>query len=101
MRTLPGLRRGPRCPTLDPCSLVFSTANGNAITGVTASATGTASFFRIRNNAGTAIWQGTCGTFAGAAGLVLTTLSITSGDTVNITDIEIRISETLTTYTPS
>lgn len=52
-------------------------------TSVSAAATGTAGYFRIKNNAGTAIIDGDCGT--SGASLNLNTTSITSGGTVSIT----------------
>lgn len=65
----------------------------------TASATGTATFYRILDGDSTVIWQGTVGT--SSSDLVITNTSITSGDTVSITDLEFRIPEAITNYTPS
>jgi hypothetical protein len=59
-------------------------ATANAITSdASADATGTASFFRITNAAGTAIMQGSVGT--SAADLNLSIVSITIGGTVSVT----------------
>ncbi len=63
-------------------------ATANSITGDTsADATGTASFFRLLNNAGTAVLQGLCGT--SASDLNLNTLSIVSGAAIDITSLTI------------
>lgn len=58
-------------------------ATMGAITNATASATGTAVFWRILTSGGTAILQGGIGT--SGADLILNTTSITSGSTVSIT----------------
>jgi hypothetical protein len=76
-----------------------ATANANAISDATATGSGTASFYRIRNNAGTAIWQGTVGT--SASDLVISNTTIAVSDTVSITDLEFRVPEAITNYTPS
>jgi len=70
-----------------------STAFGSASTGAatlastplsaTAAATGTASWFRAADGAGTTVFDGSVGT--SSADLVLNTTSITSGNTVQIT----------------
>ena len=57
-------------------------ATNNAISAVTASATGTASFFRAYSSGGTAVFQGTCGT--ADADLVLSSTSISSGGSVSV-----------------
>ena len=57
-------------------------ATNNAISAVTASATGTASFFRAYSSGGTAVFQGTCGT--SDADLVLSSTSISSGGSVSV-----------------
>lgn len=58
----------------------------NAITGVAATGTGTASFFRIWDSAGTTCYlQGTCGT--ATADMILPTTTINSGTTVNVTSL--------------
>ncbi len=63
-------------------------ATAAAITGDTsADATGTASFFRLCNNAGTAVLQGLCGT--SASDLNLNTLSIVSGAAIDVTSLTI------------
>jgi hypothetical protein len=54
-----------------------------AATTVTASATGTATFFRILSSGGTALVQGTIGT--SGADWNMSSTSITSGDNVSIT----------------
>ena len=57
-------------------------ATNNAISAVTASATGTASFFRAYSSGGTAVFQGTCGT--SDADLILSSTSISSGGSVSV-----------------
>jgi hypothetical protein len=59
------------------------TGNLNTVAAVTASATGTAGWFRMKNNAGTGVIDGTVGT--SGAELNLTTTSIQSGGNVSIT----------------
>ena len=54
----------------------------NTVASVTASATGTAGWFRMKNNAGTGVLDGTIGT--SGAELNLSSVSITSGGTVSI-----------------
>jgi hypothetical protein len=58
-------------------------ATWGAIASATAAATGTASFFRTTNSAGTAVDQGSVGTTG--TDCVLNTVAITSGSTVSIT----------------
>lgn len=60
-------------------------ATANSITGVNASATGTATFYRILNNAGTAIEQGTVGT--SGADCIITTTSVVSGAPCTVTSL--------------
>ena len=73
----------------------FGAASGgvltaNAITGGTAGATGTASFFRILDSAGsTVLAQGAVGT--SGAELTLPTTSITSGVTVTCSSLTLTI----------
>jgi hypothetical protein len=59
------------------------TGNLNTVASVTASATGTAGWFRMKNNAGTGVIDGTVGT--SGAELNLSTTSITAGGSVSIT----------------
>lgn len=67
--------------SVDGTSTGIMTATANAITSDTnAAASITAGHFRCKNNAGTVIGQGTCGT--SAADMILNTVTITAGDTV-------------------
>lgn len=63
----------------------FSSGSGslNTVASVVASATGTAGWFRMKNNAGTGVMDGTVGTTG--AELNLSTTSIVSGGNVSIT----------------
>jgi hypothetical protein len=68
-------------------------ATANAITSDTNAAnTGTATFFRLVNNAGVAVIQGTVGTSGTDA--IINSASITSGDTVSCSSLTISSSET-------
>jgi hypothetical protein len=72
------------------CSATFGTATGgvltaNAITSATASASGTASFFRITTSGGTGVVQGSVST--SGADLNLATTTISSGVTVAISSL--------------
>lgn len=83
-----------------------ATANLALGSGKSATATGggagtTATFFRVFSGAGTVIYQGTVGTVSGASDLVLTNTTIATGDTVSITDLEVRLPEATTSYAPS
>jgi hypothetical protein len=60
-----------------------ATATANSISSATAGNTGTAGHFRAKSSAGTVILQGTVGT--SSADMILSTTSITSGNTVSIT----------------
>lgn len=61
-------------------------ATANTITGdSSADATGTASFFRILNSGGTAVFQGLCGT--SGCDLNLNTTSLVSGAQVDVTSL--------------
>jgi hypothetical protein len=62
-----------------------ASALANAITGVNASATGTASFYRLLNNAGTAVSQGTVTATGGGGDATLTTVSVVSGAPCTVT----------------
>lgn len=65
---------------------------GAIASDTSADATGTATFFRILDNAGTTVkGQGTVGT--SASDLILNTTSITSGSTVSITSATIDLPE--------
>lgn len=59
----------------------------NAIANATASATGTASFFRINTSGGTAVMQGTCGT--SGADMILTNTSIASSQVCTFSSMTI------------
>lgn len=62
-------------------------ATAAAITGVNASATGTATFYRLLNNAGTAIEQGTVTATGGGGDCTLTTVSVVSGAPCTVTSL--------------
>jgi hypothetical protein len=65
-------------------NLKFSAGSGTATNPiVTASASGTAAYFRINTSGGTALIQGTVGT--SGADFNLSSVAITSGDNVSIT----------------
>jgi hypothetical protein len=64
-----------------------ATAAGNAVTGVSASATGTASFYRLLTNAGVAVSQGTVTATGGGGDLTLTTVSVVSGAPCTVTSM--------------
>ena len=74
-----------------------ATLDNNPVISATASASGTAAFFRILDGAGDTatgsqcIIQGTCGT--SNADMVLNTTSIISGATINITSHTVTVSE--------
>jgi hypothetical protein len=62
----------------------------NTISNATASGSGTAGYFRIYPSAATstnAVMQGTCGT--SSTDMILTTASITSGNTIQFTSMSI------------
>ena len=59
----------------------------NAIANATASATGTASFFRINTSGGTAVMQGTCGT--SGADMILTNTSVASSQVCTFSSMTI------------
>ena len=92
------------CATADTGTALVTFAGnaaafGTAATGVltvstvanaTASASGTAGYFRIYHTSATstnAVMQGTCGT--SSTDMILTTASITSGDTIQFTSMSI------------
>lgn len=56
-----------------------------AISGATAAATGTAGHYRVKNNGGTALWDGTVTITDGGGDLTMPSTSITSGEGVDIT----------------
>ncbi len=62
-----------------------ATATADTIAGVNASATGTASFYRYLNNAGTAISQGSVTATGGGGDATLTTVSVVSGAPCTVT----------------
>jgi hypothetical protein len=64
-----------------------ATTSANAITNVNASASGTASFFRLTNAAGTAVLQGSVGT--SGADMIVSTVTFVSGQPVQITSVTI------------
>lgn len=64
-------------------AFVSGTGSLNTVAAVPASATGTAGWFRMKNNAGTGVIDGTVGTTG--AELNLSTTSITAGGSVSIT----------------
>lgn len=64
-------------------AFVSGTGNLNSVASAVAAATGTAGWFRMKNNAGTGVIDGTVGT--SGAELNLSTTSIVSGGTVSIT----------------
>lgn len=64
-----------------------ATAAGNSVTGVNASATATATFFRLLNNAGTAVAQGTVTATGGGGDCTVTTTSIVSGAPCTVTSL--------------
>lgn len=68
----------------------LATATANAITSDTnAAASITAGHFRVKNGAGTVIFQGTCGT--ATADMILNTTTITAGDTVACTSFLVTL----------
>lgn len=71
-------------PSAGVMNLQFSAGSGTATNPiVTASASGTAAYFRINASGGTALIQGTVGT--SGADFNLSSVAITSGDNVSIT----------------
>ena len=67
-----------------------ATALANAIADVSASATGTATFFRLLNNAGTCVAQGTVTATGGGGDCTLTTTSVVSGAPCSVTSLTLR-----------
>lgn len=63
-----------------------------ALTDSSADDTGTAAWFRVFNNAGTAIWDGTVGT--SGTDMVIDNTSITAGQSVTITSWTVTMAET-------
>jgi hypothetical protein len=85
---------GTLLATLTLSATAFAAASSqssalNAVTSATAAATGTAGWFRLKNNAGTGIIDGTVGT--SGAELNLSSTSIVSGGTVSITSGSITL----------
>lgn len=68
-------------------------ATANAITGVNASATATATFFRLLNNAGTCVAQGTVTATGGGGDCTVTTTSIVSGAPCTVTSMTLTQNE--------
>lgn len=66
-------------------------ATANPITGVNASATGTATFFRALTSGGATVLQGTVGT--SDADLIIGSVSVTSGQPVTITSWTLTVPE--------
>jgi len=68
-------------------------ATAASISSVTASDSGTAGHFRVKNNAGTVIWQGTCGidTVPGTYNLEFDDPVIVSGGTVAISSLTFTV----------
>jgi hypothetical protein len=67
-----------------------ATAVANAITGVNASATDTATFFRLFNNAGTCVGQGTVTATGGGGDCTITTTSVVSGQPSTVTSLTLN-----------
>lgn len=60
-------------------------ATANTIPDVNASATGTATYYEVRNNVGTVLWTGTVSTIAAGTGdLQIASTSLTSGNPVSL-----------------
>lgn len=68
-----------------------ATLDNSPVISATASASGTAAFFRIMDGADVVVIQGTCGT--SDADMILNTTSIISGATINITSHSFTVSE--------
>lgn len=64
-----------------------ATASANSITGVNASASGTAAFYRLLNNAGTAIEQGSVTASGGGGDCIITTVTVVSGAPCTVTSL--------------
>ncbi len=68
----------------------LATATANAISSETNAPNSiTAQYFRIKNGAGTVIFQGNCGT--SSSDLILNTTTITAGDTVACTSFKVTL----------
>jgi hypothetical protein len=85
---------GTLLATLALSATAFAAASGqssslNTVTSATAAATGTAGWFRLKNNAGTGVIDGTVGT--SGAELNLTSVSIVSGGSVSVTSGSISL----------
>jgi hypothetical protein len=70
-----------------------ATSAANSITGVNASNSGTATFFRLLNNAASAILQGTVTATGGGGDLTLTTVTVVSGAPCTVTSVTLNQSE--------
>lgn len=69
-------------------------ATANSITqDSSADATGTATFFRLVNNAGTSVYQGTVTATGGGGDLELVTTSIVSGQPVQVSSLTMTVEE--------
>lgn len=62
----------------------------SAVANATASASGTAGYFRINTSGGTAVAQGTCGT--SGADMILTNTSISSGQSCTFSSLTVTAS---------
>jgi len=60
-----------------------------AVATVTATATGTAGYFRINTSGGTAVVQGTCGLPASGADMILTNTNIVTSQSIQFTSMSI------------
>lgn len=73
-----------------------ATSAANAITqDSSADATGTATFCRLANNAGTCVWQGTVTVTGGGGNLQLVTTSIVSGQPVSCSSFTMTKAESM------
>lgn len=68
-------------------------STAGAIAPTAASNTGTATFFRIFNGAGTCVMQGSCGVSAASPDLVLASTSLVAGGTVTVTALTLTMPE--------
>jgi hypothetical protein len=69
-----------------------ATALGVPVADTSANAAGTASWFRVSNNAGTALWDGSVGT--ASADMILNSVTITLGANVSISSWTFTVPET-------
>lgn len=68
-------------------SVASGVLTAGTVANANASATGTAGYFRINTSGGVAVAQGTCG--LSGADMILTNLSITSGQTCSFTSLTV------------